>query len=241
MKHSMHHVVLLLNDACSKVPQTRDDNRACIGLRSSDNADGLVEEGKALARHTPYRFVDSTKYFHVTYHPCFFVQIFKLILEYQLRPFLVRHLNLEAVLPFLIVPIGHVNRNVSRRQSGLLGFEPNIATALELLAYSLQWIFPYVAMKDCMRAMQFLHNFDLCEKFNVCAELLEERYYPRGVTRSLVGVCESITLDWPRMMPRRHVQFHTALFINEGKELVSNCSADCEDFSLRFGDLHEIL
>ena len=33
-------------------------------------------------------------------------------------------------------------------------------------------MYPYATVMDCMRAMEFLQDFDFCQKFDVRAEIL---------------------------------------------------------------------
>ena len=89
----------------------------------------------------------------------------------------------------------------------------------------------YATVMDCLRSVKSLHDFDLCQKFGVRAEMLQEINNPWCFIGCLVGKCESRALYWPEMIPRRRMQFHTAFVVYEGEKLVMDCAANSKDLT----------
>ena len=104
--HSMHILVLLLNNACSKALPTLNDRRRGISLHGFNTNDGLVE-GEALPGDFSQTSADGTQFFYVTYSPFLFIQMFELIFKDRFKPCLVRNLRSEIVLVCLIIPEGN--------------------------------------------------------------------------------------------------------------------------------------
>lgn len=156
--------------------------------------------------------MDSTKFFYVPHCPSFFLRL-ELIFENQLGPSLVRHFRLQVVTASWIVPEGYVDMKGWRKQNKLPGLELNVATALELFAYCLQWLFPYLTVMDGSRSVKSLHYFDLCQEFGVRAEILQELCNPWRFARSLVGKGEPLPLNWPTVEPGRRMQLYTAFVV----------------------------